>query len=156
MPGVMVVTAYRHVDFRLRRHAILARCMRQTLHIEEGKFMTRTSRTPLYRQLAAVAIALAVVAPSMPVQAQYHRPGPGWHRPPPPPPRWDNRRRGGGNGAGVAIAAGLLGVVAGVAIANSAAAASQPPPGVVYQSSAPPPPPPPGVVYYNNGAPPGY
>ena len=47
--------------------------------------MTRTSSTPLVRQLAAVAIALAMVAPSMPVQAQYYRPGYGHHRPPPRP-----------------------------------------------------------------------
>lgn len=150
-PGVVLIARYRPEHFHLRKHSMLAECMRQTLHTEEGKLMTRASRIPLHRKLTFVALAITAVTSSFSVDAQYHRPPPGYHRP--PPPRYYGPRRRGGDGGGALIAGALLGVVAGAAIANSSnAAAAAPPPGVVY--SSPPPPPPPGVVYYDNGAPP--
>jgi hypothetical protein len=148
-PGVVLIARIRLADFRLRKHSMLAECMRQMLHSEEGKLMTRASRIPLHRKFALTVLAVAVVASSFSVDAQYRRP-PGYGRP--PPHGYYGPRRGGGGGGGALIAGALLGVVAGAAIANSNAAAAAPPPGVVY--SAPPPPPPPGVVYYDNGAPP--
>ncbi len=110
--------------------------------------MTRTSRIPLYKQLVMIGVAIAIVAPSFPVQAQHYRQGHGYRRP--PPPRHYDRRGGGGGNGGAIIAGALLGVVAG-------AAHSQLPTLVRHNhlrawfTRKRPRQPPPGVVYYDNG-----
>jgi hypothetical protein len=111
---------------------------------EEDTLMTRSSFIPFCRHCAIAMVTVAMLASSMPADAQRYRHG--YHRP--PPPRYYNRDRHRGGGSGNLIAGALLGVVAGAVIANSTSNASQPPPAVVYRD--PPPPPPPGV-YYDDG-----
>jgi hypothetical protein len=122
---------------------------RQLSHHEEDILMTHTPRLPLYRPIVAAVFAAAILASSLPAQAQYRRGG--YHgRPQPQYHGRDYRGRDRGGNGGALIAGALLGVIAGTAIANSNSNSyvPQPPPNVVYQSA--PPPPPPGVVYYDN------
>ena len=118
--------------------------------------MSGTSRTPIYRQIAAALCAVLMVASSLPAHAQYRgrggSRGGGYHGRPAPHYnrggygyRGDYRRRGGGGGN--VIAGALLGVVAGAAIAGAANNNQPPPPAGVVYSNAPPPPP---GVYYND------
>jgi len=122
------------------------------LATKETSFMTRHSRSLLYRRLATVAIAIAAATSVLPAQAQ-HRDDHGGGRGGYHGGHGDDHGgyRGGGGGGGGLLVGALLGVVAGAAIVG---AATQAPPPVVY--SAPPPPPPPGVAYYPNSYPPGY
>ncbi|WP_266157893.1 hypothetical protein [Dyella silvatica] len=113
--------------------------------------MTRTSRTPLHRPLAAAVLVAVIMASSFSAQAQYDRRDGYRGRPAPTyrDRRYDNRRDyrdDRRNNGGALIAGALLGVIAGAAMTN--ANTPQPPPEVIYRTA--PPPPPPGVVYYDN------
>jgi hypothetical protein len=105
--------------------------------------MTRNSATPFHRRIAVTLIVTAMMASSLPAEAQRYRHG-GYHG---RPVHQNYRRDRRGNDNGKLVAGALLGVVAGAIIANSNNT-PQPPPEVVYRSN--PPPPPPGVVYYDD------